>query len=91
MGELPIDLRNAVVEYRPVISWISNAKGIRGQLLDRALHSQYHRIYCYNHITDFHVVDPASGELATSRQFLEWSTETRNPWRRPPEDDFMRI
>jgi hypothetical protein len=44
------------VEYRPLISWIFNGKGIRGWLLSRALHMQHRRIYCYDPTTKFGLV-----------------------------------
>jgi len=71
-------MRNTVVEYRPLISWIFNAQGIRGWLFNRALHMQHRRLYCYDCLMERGIVPlppltyPASDStLATSRQFLE--------------------
>jgi hypothetical protein len=56
LGTMPKDLRNEVVEYRPLISWIFNAKGIRGWILAKALHMQHRRIYCYDITTKYGLV-----------------------------------
>ena len=58
LGTIPEDLRNRYVPYRPLISWIFHGEGIRGFLLQRGLHAQHRKIYCYDRSTKYGLVPP---------------------------------
>ena len=56
LGTIPKDLRHKYVAYRPILAWIFSGKGIRGWILQRALHAQHRKIYCYDLATQYGVV-----------------------------------
>jgi hypothetical protein len=62
-GPVPPQLRHEFVGYRPFITWMFDSQGLRGNVLNRALHKQYRTVYSYDRNTRYGVVQ-APGEDA---------------------------
>jgi hypothetical protein len=67
-GPVPSVLYHRYVEFRPVIGSLFSSTGIRGTILNKALHKQHHRIYNYDSSTEYGNFEPCSKEA--SLQFL---------------------
>ncbi|KAL6904114.1 hypothetical protein GGI43DRAFT_311102 [Trichoderma evansii] len=67
-GPVPPSLYHRYVEFRPVIGSLFSSTGIRGTILNKALHKQHHRIYNYDTSTEYGNFKPCSKEA--SLQFL---------------------
>lgn len=68
-GPVPPELYHRFVEFRPVIGTMFEAKGLRGKILNKALHKQHARIYNFDQSTEYGTFEPRSEEA--SRQFLK--------------------
>lgn len=69
-GPVPSVLYHRYVEFRPFVAGMFTAGGIRGRLLNHALHHQHARIYAYDRYTEYGVFPEPSIEL--SKQFLDF-------------------
>ncbi|UKZ66283.1 uncharacterized protein TrAtP1_007458 [Trichoderma atroviride] len=67
-GPVPPTLYHRYVEFRPVIGSLFSSTGLRGKILNKALHKQHHRIYNYDSSTEYGTYKPCSKEA--SLQFL---------------------
>lgn len=68
-GPVPPKLYHRFVEFRPIIASIYSSTGLRGKILNKALHSQHRRIYNFNQSTEYGDFDACSREAAL--QFLK--------------------
>lgn len=68
-GPVPTELYHRYVEFRPVIGSMFTSKGVRGKILNKALHKQHHRIYNYDASTEHRTFEPRSEDAA--QQFLK--------------------
>ncbi|KAF4980102.1 hypothetical protein FZEAL_3823 [Fusarium zealandicum] len=68
-GPVPPKLYHRFVEFKPIIASIYASTGLRGKILNKALHSQHRRIYNFNQSTEFGDFDACSKEA--SYQFLK--------------------
>ncbi|KAJ4209861.1 hypothetical protein NW767_000139 [Fusarium falciforme] len=68
-GPVPPKLYHRFVEFRPIIASIYSSTGLRGKILNKALHSQHRRIYNFNQSTEYGDFDACSKEAAL--QFLK--------------------
>lgn len=67
-GPVPPRLYHRYVEFKPIIGSMFTAKGIRGKILNAALHKQHSRVYNFNSSTQYGEFEPCSEEA--SLQFL---------------------
>jgi len=67
-GPVPPKLYHRYVEFRPVIGRMFTSKGLRGRILNKALHKQHRRIYNYDNTTEVGPMEPFSRDAAI--QFL---------------------
>jgi Ni/Co efflux regulator RcnB len=88
LGTLPKDLRNKYVPYRPLIGFIFSGNGIRGWFLQRGLHAQHRRIYCYDKATKYGLVasPPAISKLEAGEVKNELSPHQKEEVK--DEDEF---
>jgi len=88
LGTLPKDLRNKYVAYRPLIGFIFSGNGIRGWIMQRALHAQHRRIYCYDKATKYGLVasPPAISKLEAGDAQKELSPHQQDKVK--DEDEF---
>ncbi|KAF4509178.1 hypothetical protein G6O67_005466 [Ophiocordyceps sinensis] len=63
-GPVPPKLYHRYVEFRPVIGSMFSSTGLRGKILNTALHKQHQRIYHYDETTECGTFEPCS-EQAT--------------------------
>ncbi|EPE04170.1 c2 domain-containing protein [Ophiostoma piceae UAMH 11346] len=68
-GPVPEQLYHRYVEFRPIIGRMFSAKGLRGHILNKALHKQHNRVYNYGRTTEYGSF-PACSDQA-SLQFLK--------------------
>ncbi|KAK3384921.1 hypothetical protein B0H63DRAFT_173526 [Podospora didyma] len=68
-GPVPPKLYHRYVEFRPVIGKMFSSHGIRGRILNKALHKQHARVYNYDSSTEYGSFPPCSEEA--SLQFLK--------------------
>lgn len=68
-GPVPASLYHRFVEFKPFVKGMFSHTGIRGRILNKALHHQHNQIYNYGSNTEYGEVEPKSAEA--SRQFLE--------------------
>jgi hypothetical protein len=68
-GPVPPKLYHRFVEFRPIIASIYSSAGLRGTILNKALHSQHRRIYNFNSSTEYGDFDACTPEAA--EQFLK--------------------
>ncbi|TPX16191.1 uncharacterized protein E0L32_004186 [Thyridium curvatum] len=68
-GPVPPKLYHRYVEFRPVIGLMFSSNGLRGKILNKALHKQHNRIYNYDSTTQYGTFEPCSQEA--SLQFLK--------------------
>jgi hypothetical protein len=57
------------VEFKPFVKGMFAKTGLRGRILNKALHHQHNHIYSYSPSTEYGTVEPRSQEA--SKQFLE--------------------
>lgn len=69
-GPVPAELYHRYVEFKPFVQGMFTHKGIRGFLLNKALHHQHARVYNYDGSTLWGIA-PADDPEALSRRFLE--------------------
>ncbi|KAL7792056.1 hypothetical protein V8C37DRAFT_381459 [Trichoderma ceciliae] len=63
-GPVPSILYHRYVEFRPVIGSLFSSTGIRGTILNKALHKQHHRIYNYDSSTEYGNFEPCSKQAS---------------------------
>ncbi|RDW77314.1 hypothetical protein BP6252_05367 [Coleophoma cylindrospora] len=68
-GPVPEKLYHRFVEFKPFVKGMFSAKGLRGRILNKALHHQHNRVYNFSNSTETGVVKPRSEEA--SLKFLE--------------------
>ncbi|KAI1465604.1 uncharacterized protein F4812DRAFT_104064 [Daldinia caldariorum] len=68
-GPVPERLYHRYVEFRPIIGLLFRSRGLRGKILNKALHHQHHRIYNFDSGTLWGAFEPCSEEA--SLQFLK--------------------
>lgn len=52
-GPVPNELYHRYVEFKPFVAGMFRGKGLRGRLLNAALHTQHSRIYCFDPETKY--------------------------------------
>ncbi|KAF6823531.1 C2 domain-containing protein [Colletotrichum musicola] len=68
-GPVPPELYHRYVEFRPMIGLMFAKSGLRGKILNKALHKQHSRVYNFDSSTEYGVFRPRSEEA--SLQFLK--------------------
>ncbi|KAI0102174.1 hypothetical protein GGR51DRAFT_528062 [Nemania sp. FL0031] len=68
-GPVPQKLYHRFVEFRPIIGLLFQSSGLRGHILNKALHHQHDRIYNFDKSTEWGTFKPCSEEA--SLQFLK--------------------
>ncbi|KAJ3574699.1 hypothetical protein NPX13_g4285 [Xylaria arbuscula] len=68
-GPVPPKLYHRFVEFRPIIGLLFRNTGLRGHILNKALHHQHERIYNFDKSTQWGTFKPCSEEA--SLQFLK--------------------
>ncbi|KAI1823959.1 hypothetical protein F4861DRAFT_531211 [Xylaria intraflava] len=68
-GPVPPKLYHRYVEFRPIIGLLFRSAGLRGRILNKALHHQHGRIYNFDKSTEWGTFKPCSEEA--SLQFLK--------------------
>ena len=68
-GPVPNELYHRYVEFKPFVAGMFRGKGLRGRLLNTALHTQHARIYCFDPQTKYGELE-GPGEAMTL-QFLD--------------------
>ncbi len=68
-GPVPPKLYHRFVEFRPLIGKMFTSRGLRGRILNTALHKQHNRVYNFNEKTQYGSFKPCSTEA--SQQFLK--------------------
>ncbi|KAB5522971.1 hypothetical protein GE09DRAFT_1293719 [Coniochaeta sp. 2T2.1] len=68
-GPVPPKLYHRYVEFRPMIGRMFASTGIRGKVLNMALHKQHSRVYNFDSSTEWGTFEPCSKEA--SLQFLK--------------------
>ncbi|KAI1773888.1 hypothetical protein F4818DRAFT_420145 [Hypoxylon cercidicola] len=68
-GPVPSILYHRFVEFRPVIGLLFRSRGLRGKILNKALHHQHARVYSFRDTTTWGTFEPCT-EAATM-QFLK--------------------
>ncbi len=66
---MPAELYHRFVEFRPFVKGMFSKAGLRGRVLNKALHHQHSRVYNYSNLTEYGIVKPRSEEA--SLQFLK--------------------
>ncbi|VUC33348.1 unnamed protein product [Clonostachys rosea] len=70
-GPVPPRLYHRYVEFRPIISSMFMSKGLRGKILNAALHKQHRRVYNFDSSTEYGAFEARSDEA--SLQFLKFA------------------
>lgn len=68
-GPVPSDLYHRFVEFKPIMGSLFASTGLRGKILNKALHSQHSKIYNYSRSTEHGIFEPCTKEAAL--QFLK--------------------
>ena len=68
-GPVPEKLYHRFVEFKPFVKGMFSKAGIRGRILNKALHHQHAHVYNFSNKTEWGVVEPRSE--AASLQFLK--------------------
>ncbi|KAI0890770.1 uncharacterized protein GGS22DRAFT_151775 [Annulohypoxylon maeteangense] len=68
-GPVPPKMYHRFVEFRPIIGLLFRGRGLRGRILNKALHHQHRRIYNFDRHTLWGTFDACSEDAAT--QFLK--------------------
>jgi hypothetical protein len=63
-GPVPSRLYHRYVEFRPIISSMFMSKGLRGKILNAALHKQHRRVYNFDSSTEYGTFEARSEEAA---------------------------
>ncbi|KAI1370916.1 hypothetical protein F4677DRAFT_325018 [Hypoxylon crocopeplum] len=63
-GPIPQHLYHRFVEFRPIIGLLFRSRGLRGKLLNKALHHQHDRIYNFDRHTNWGTFKPCSEEAS---------------------------
>jgi hypothetical protein len=66
---VPAELYHRFVEFKPFVKGMFSSAGIRGKILNKALHHQHARVYNFSNSTEYGTVRPRSEEAAL--QFLK--------------------
>ncbi|KAF2157741.1 hypothetical protein K461DRAFT_250919 [Myriangium duriaei CBS 260.36] len=69
-GPVPAELYHRYVEFKPFVQGMFTHKGVRGYLLNKALHHQHARVYNYDRSTLWGYI-PTNDPEALTRRFLE--------------------
>ncbi|KAI1401798.1 hypothetical protein F4819DRAFT_456754 [Hypoxylon fuscum] len=65
-GPVPPQLYHRFVEFRPIIGLLFRSRGLRGKLMNKALHHQHHRVYNFDAQTQWGTFEPCT-EAASLR------------------------
>ncbi len=68
-GPVPPELYHRFVEFKPFVKGMFSKAGLRGRVLNKALHHQHSRVYNFSNSTKYGIVKPKSEEA--SLQFLK--------------------
>ncbi|KAH6675461.1 hypothetical protein B0J14DRAFT_363980 [Halenospora varia] len=68
-GPVPAELYHRFVEFKPFVKGMFSKAGLRGRVLNKALHHQHARVYNFSNTTEYGIVPPCSEEA--SLQFLK--------------------
>lgn len=68
-GPVPAELYHRFVEFKPFVKGMFWKAGLRGRILNSALHHQHARVYNFSNTTEYGIVKPRSEEAAL--QFLK--------------------
>lgn len=68
-GPVPAELYHRFVEFKPFVKGMFSKAGLRGRVLNKALHHQHSRVYNYSKSTENGIVKPRSEEATL--QFLK--------------------
>lgn len=68
-GPVPNELYHRYVDFKPFVGGMFHGKGLRGRLLNTALHTQHSRIYCFDPETEYGQLE-GPGDAMTLR-FLD--------------------
>lgn len=68
-GPVPAELYHRFVEFRPFVKGMFSKAGLRGRVLNKALHHQHARVYNFSNSTEYGIVKPRSEEATL--QFLK--------------------
>jgi hypothetical protein len=68
-GPVPAELYHRFVEFKPFVKGMFSKAGVRGRILNSALHHQHSRVYNFSNSTETGIVKPRSEEA--SLQFLK--------------------
>jgi hypothetical protein len=68
-GPVPAELYHRFVEFKPFVKGMFDKTGIRGNILNKALHHQHARIYNYSSTTQYGIFETCTE--AASLQFLK--------------------
>ncbi|KAI8628091.1 hypothetical protein F5Y19DRAFT_439545 [Xylariaceae sp. FL1651] len=68
-GPVPPKLYHRYVEFRPIIGLLFQGSGLRGRVLNKALHHQHARVYNFDKSTEWGTFEPCSEEATL--QFLK--------------------
>lgn len=63
-GPIPKDLYHRYVAFKPIISRMFSSTGLRGRILNKALHKQHNRVYNFNSTTECGSFEPCSEDAA---------------------------
>lgn len=63
-GPVPSKLYHRYVEFRPVIGSLFASTGVRGKILNKALHKQHSRIYNFDNTTELGTFEPCSEQAS---------------------------
>ncbi|KAG6030215.1 hypothetical protein E4U41_000156 [Claviceps citrina] len=65
-GPVPPELYHRFVEFRPIIASMFASSGLRGRILNMALHKQHNRIYNFDESTEWGSFEPCSEQATLS-------------------------
>lgn len=68
-GPVPEHLYHRFVEFKPFVKGMFSRTGLRGRVLNKALHHQHNKVYNFSNSTEYGIVKPKSKEAAL--QFLK--------------------
>ncbi|PQE03412.1 C2 domain-containing protein [Rutstroemia sp. NJR-2017a BBW] len=68
-GPVPAELYHRYVEFKPFVKGMFSKAGLRGRVLNKALHHQHARVYNFSNTTEYGTFPPKSEEA--SLQFLK--------------------
>lgn len=68
-GPVPPKLYHRFVEFKPIVASVYASTGLRGKILNKALHKQHSRVYNFDRTTEYGNYDACSKEAA--QQFLK--------------------